>query len=1414
MEELLFQEMKANELEQAIIKWDVSSIKKILTNQRALIRLGYSLNEINKMHLHFFGIKIPNEGQRSPFENAVYNDVERISKVHIQVNPKISLNQTDYYEIANRLSDFQGNKNRMQEKFFIKYLQEASDLERKNKVLEELLKIYKEEEYLPERWNDIKRLLDSYPEVLKYSQLARSLQIELLYRDRSDEGRYKKICDLGYSYEKKPENYSQKAKFSKLPSEEATKTYSLEDKAKYLYAISLAKCNEVAAWDYFKDNKLYEITNVTYMWEFLDASKLLLKLLLPDPSKKDYYSPILHAMADKAKSEKTAANYGFLLYLNREFGDEFGISKQELEELYKKAVLDTAVPFGCNGYGTYLYALAQEYIRENDTLDGFTYKEEFLRLKQEFYSYFNNRIEENVLDVYVSNEDIRNRISNINYCISTGEWKLLDKEGILYFFQKQESEISMKYDNDLVNILEEAKKANISRYMLQYLNLSKLSDLSQDLSNYAKSHELDENIKKKFEELRFYLWKKILYNFDNSKDQWLILAKIYEYYMKDFKRLEDKERNSELKKEYKENRNKFLNKIANALRTRAELNFVYDDWYDLYQFYFKQAEEAENQDEKADLIKSAYEVYLEMAEKTHNDPDQAGKHFVSLSAYFQQNGENMFKLCIIREKDIAKEYIEELAKLYKDYRQYRYHKLAFEIAKVSGEYEKYLTEFGEVLAQLEIIQLVRNILYLLQIGECNTAQKFYSYCRKHVNGVPKILELTNEIIEGLSTNPALYQNVLNLLKIYPNVQSTYTIVFGTDKDAMLNQIKALDKILKFFESGMEYTGELECSSIHYAKYLQYQQLYLIENDKNYLKDMFDSLEFSSRGKENLSYKYKLITLCYRYDELNKDPSSLIENMLLSPEYADKIKEYQFQLESLKNRYLDQNRKFFYELCDLSLFYSPKNSIIDIKNFIKNHILSDEIEMSEALRDYLMSFDIIGKAWLQLYFEESGKISGAINRSFHYYTNGFESVSHVIRILENSTLSNKSLVNIEKLKECVYNSDDMNPYISLVEEFLREDGAYPYDGLELLHHFFSIMAKDEKLSLYRVVDTINNNSNYENKQCIDLLEQLYKRIKDNSNLKYLTSLARQYAKARKFIEAKKCYEELLEQASNNTNLAKQYEYVIPQLLAMTILVSASKNEKIKISEMEGVKGDQIYKVLTYLLSKYPDEITKVMELMDEEERNLLHYIKQLMEFEKQKRDMYKNNAEVSMDSSDEITEEKLFESLLLLKDSRHFSKLLPNLYQASNNIEFKHFLSSYKDNKIQSILKEYNNKEILVLTGQRMKNGQKLMLIDDKIQAMNVYVDKNEGQDIIKKKIDEYRLKKDTNEISNPEEQLKREQSYERRKNILLQILASKSYNPDHMENNTQKQKQLNLWMAELGYLLHLEEFEKNIMKIV
>jgi len=1342
VEELSLQKMEPNLLEKAIIEWDVSSLKKYLTDQNLLFQLGYSQKEIDKMHVIFFGIKIPNPSKMNYFEKAVYyndkktiqtyyeymtknkdvmdkfgytkEDLARIHFVHIKGNPIITTSQTDSYEIASRLFLFQNNKNRMQEMYILKYLKESPDLSHKNEALNSLLKIYKEEEYLPERLNDIKRLLNLYPEMLEFSQLARSLQIELLYRDQSDEGRYKKICELGYFYEKKPEGFSQKDKVSKLSYEEEKKTYTLETKAKYFYAISLVKCNEEKAWEYFKDSKLYEQTNVSYMKEFLEASRLLLKFGLSYPGTRDEFSPVLHAMAEKAKNPKAGANYGFLLYLNREFGDEFGISKTDLEELYKKALDDTASPFACNGYGTYLYALAQEYIRDNNTMDGFVYKKEFLQLKRDFYSYFSKHIEKNLLEESFDSETIRYKINNINKCILTGERKLLNKDNynkkgtmprFLCFFPEQEPELSEKYEKELMNNLEEARQSNTSKYMLQHLKLSMLPDLL---------NELDDNAKEKLDELRFYVWKTIQYNFENSKDQWLILAKIYEYYMRYYKRLEEKERDAELKNEYKENRLMFLSKIATALRVRAELNFEYDDWYDLYQFYFKQAEEVRNYEEKLNLIKLAYEVYLEMAYKIHGDSDKAGRHFAGLSDYFLFKGEkreNLFKLCIMKYINIANEYIDELAKLYYDYRQYRYLKLAFEIAKVSGEYGQYLRKFAKAFVQWEMVQLVKNIIYLLQQGEYNTAQEFYSYCVEHVNHVPKILELTNDIIEGLLTErKSVYQNILNLLKIYPKVHKTYYIVHSMDKDAMSDQIFALEFINKFYNGGMEYTGELDCSSVNYALYLQYQQLYSLTKSQDYLEKMYNALELSSMGVGNVPHKYKLITLCYRYGELNKDVSSIIERMHLSSELFEKIKEYQLQLEELKNTYLEQYSKIFYELCDLSLFYSPKNSITNIKNFIKNHILSDEIEMNEALRDYLMSFDIIGKAWLQLYFEESMEQSGGIYSSFSDYTNGFESINHVIRILENSNQCNKTLMNIELLKDCVYNSEDMDSYITLVQEFLRDDGMYSYEGLELLHHFFAIMTRDERLSLYKVLDAINNNSQYKNTQCTDLLYQLYKKIKDISNLKYLTALARQYAKAHRYKEAEECYRELLNQASNNTNLAKQYEYIKPHLITMSILVLANNNEKIQVSKLTGMKANLIYKVLSYLSFKYPDEVSKVMELLDEEERILLLYIKQLIDFERQKFDDYKSN-DASIDSKDVITEEKLFETLLLLKDSRHFSNLLPNLYQASIDAEFKYFLAGYKDKKIQSVLKENNNKEILVLAGQQMNHGEKLMLMD-------------------------------------------------------------------------------------------------------
>lgn len=1443
MSKLEYQELEPNEIERAIIDWDIPTLKKGIIDQNLLFRLGYNEKEINHMQKIFFGISISNPSQMTYFEKAVYandkkavenyyhymnknksvmesfgytpDDLKNIHYVHILGNERILTSTTDNFEIYTRLFHLQKNKNRMAEMYILKYLEEEDEakLIYKQEAINELVRIYKEEVYLPERKDDIKRLISLYPEILTYSQLARSIDIELLYRDKSDEKRYEKIYEKGFIYEKKLKECRQIAEASELSDdekeriEEERKKYTLEDKAKYLYVIAASKCNENKL-DYFKDNKLEQLTNVTYMKDFLELSKSLLRLSL-ESSKKEKYSDILHTMAEKAKGEKAGANYGFLLYLNRVFGDEYGINRAKLEEQYHNADRNIE-PFKCNGYGTYLYALAQDYIRENNTLEGFAYKADFLCLKRKFYGYYCKHIELHLMKDPMDCGTIRGRIDFIHQCISTGERKLYKEEGndkagknkagsmprFLCFFPEQDAELSVKYEAVLQRDLERSKKSDITGDRLSELELSLLPDASQLLS--VNSEEI-------LNEICCYVWKKIQYNFDQSKDQWLILAKIYEGYMNAYKLLAEKEGEPENKTKLEEAQLKWAKKAASALRIRAELNFVYHDSNDLYLFYLRQAKSA-NAKEKSEWMKAAFELYLEMAYKVGNDTDRVGKHFAGFGTYLRKS-DNVFKLFIKEDKSIANRYVEELAILYFQYRQYRYLRLAFEITKMSGEYELYLRKFLKALVQWEMVQLISNIRYLLQEGEYDIAQLFYNYCVEHINHIPAVLNLTHELIEGLAVKKSvIYRNALNLLTIYPNVHKTYLIVKGADESLMSDHIKALEFILHYYTATKELIGELDCSSISYALYLQYQQLYFRTRREEYLEKMFDAIEQSTKEEENLSRNYKVITLCYRHDSLKKDVGSVIEKMNLSAELADKLKGYQLRLERLKNEYGEKNREAFQELCELTLLYSYKN-INNIKGFIKKYILSNKIEMKEVLRDYLMSFDMIGKAWLQLYFEENGEITK--DQSFADNVMYFPSVDHVSQALAKCKRSNISVLNFDILKRCVYDlkgSDDL--YTALVKEYLKKDDLYRNEDLDLLHNFFALIAKEEGLSLYNVIDAINKESQYKNPQCTELLEKLFEVTTD---INYLPALARQHAKAGSYEEAISCYGEVLEYA-DNTNLAEQYAYIKIHRSAISLLALANSNEKIKVSTMEDIKARQVYEVLAYLSSKYPDEVTKVMAAMEEEERNLLLYIHQLVSFEQCKSDKNKKNpnSDLSIDAEEENQEGELLTTLLKLKDTRHLSYLLPNLYQTSNDFDFKYKLAKHNDRKIQSVLKEANNKPILVLNEQKMKKGQKLMLMDYSNQALNVYaVSREESKDtrLLQELINQYDNNEEDKPISELFLQLEKESFNKNRKDCLLQILTNQSYTPEEIEMDAELQRRLQLAKAELGYLIHLEEFE-------
>lgn len=1456
MGELILIEKEPNIIEGAIIGWDIPSLKKLILDQNLLYSLGYTLSEIDHMQIIIFGIKIPNPSQMTPFEKAVYandkktvesyyrymnkkesdlerygytdDDLKNIRFVNIDGNNRFATSLTDSYEIATRLDILQKNKNKMAEMFLIKYLKEESDLLHKEKAINSLVSIYRQEEYLPERMADFERLVSKYPEMLEYSQLIRSLHIELLYRDDSNEKRYQQICQLGDEYEKQLKLLSEKferGSISKAERDEESKKYALEEKAKYIYGISKSKADD--AWEYFIKNKLYEQTNVTFMKAFLESSKNLLKLYLQLPEKNDgiersevegniRYPDILHKMAAKARGKRGNANYSFLLYLNREFGSDFGIDWNGLEELYKNADHENR-PFEYKGYGTYLYALAEEYIRIHTNLDGFPYRAELSCLKKEFYSYYVKNIENHLLDESLDCERIRYKLILINNCILRGERKLIGEKsyggvnGIpryLCFFPEQDQDLYAKYEEAIQKDIEQAKDNNRNRNMLKNLDLSIISSLS-NLSPENRDEAIDE--------ICFYLWKKIQLDFDHSKDQWLVLAKVYECYMNKNMELRDKEGSVEEKTDYENLQMEYANKVAHALRIRAELDFAYLDWYDLYQFYFKQAIDAVPT-EKMPWIKLAFELYLEIAYKIEDDPDQVGKHFDGLQKYFENNANNYFKVCIKEDKNIAARYIEEFAKLYYQYRQYRYQRFAFEITKVTKDYSLYLKKFLKALVQWEMVQLTCNIHYLLAEKEYEIAQEFYDYCVEHINNIPTVLSQTQELITELRTaNKSNNLNIINLLETYPNIKNHHHIVENdnTDESLMLDNIKALEFILKYYISTKELTGELDCSSIRYALYLQYDLIYSKTMNEEYLESVLEALVQAGEEKGYLPYLYKGITLCYRYEGLKQYGDSIVDKMKVSPGVADRLKVYGKQLDNLKISYSNGQDQAFQELCDLTLHYvNSDKSLIDIKEFIKKYILRDKYEMTDDLIDYLMSFDMIDKVWLQLYFEESDEIING--QSLGDYAIGFHPVNKILYILDNSKKSDISVLNLDIVKTCVFKSGRFytfgqdNPYVMLVKDYLKNNSSSAYEGAELLHHFFASMEKDEGPALYEVIDTINEETQYKNDQCIALFEQLFKETGDFS---YLTGLARQYAKARNYVEAEKCYMELLSKTEKNPILAKRYSYIKTHELAISILAMANNNERIELSlvQNEKVSGNEACEALAYIYNKYPDEVTKVMEAMEEEERKLFNYILKILSFEKRE-DIKKNkrNSNSPLNLDGELEEKDLLGILLSLKDSRYFPILLPNLYQRSDNGDFKYYLEGIKDHNIQRILKETNNKPIIVLLGQNMKRGQRLVYVDYDRQTRNVdvnvsFLEENQDTPLLQEAINSSN-NNNGNSISDLFLQLDREKSNHNRKNILLSILAYQPDNPEDIEKDGQLQRRLQISKAELGYLLHLEEF--------
>jgi len=1461
MLELISIERKPNEFEEAIINWDINMLKKLLIDRNKLLSFGYSSAEIDHMQKMYFGIRIPDPDQMSPFEKAVYrddkkaiqnyyrymlknesamtsygytrNDLKNIRFVHIENKNRFATSITDSYEIATRLHILQKNKNRTAEMYLVKYLKEDKDLVHKKEAINDLVKIYREEEHIPQRLADFERLLSIYPEMLEYSQLNRSFYIELLYRNVNDPDRYQKICQLGDYCDRGLQICEEKLNDANLTQEEIERIeeeeakYALENRAKYLYAISIFKTHR-NGWKYFVKSKLYELTNVTLMKEFLEVAGDYLKIFLEYNIQDDgiCYSDILNIMADKARSKKGDGNFSFLLYLNQTFGPKFGLDWAGIEELYKNSDLQGR-PFEYYGYGSFLYALAQEYLRIHNNLEGFPYKEDFLRFKKDFYGYYVKNMEKHLMNGKNDCDTLRYKIILMNKCLIYGDRKLLHEEDeikdidalprYLYFFPEEDQELCNKYDEAIRNDIKRARAGNSGKNMLKNLSLSVLP--SQD--DFS-----DESIDEIITEIRYYAWKKIQYDFDNCKDQLLVLAKIYEYYMNRYKLLGQGEIQEEKRLEYQNLYKEYSDKVAYALRIRAELAFVYDDWYDLYQYYIKQAVDAGNDDEHMAWIRLAFKLYLEMAYKMQNDPDQLGKHFTGLREYFIKYSSNYFKTCITTQKDIAAGYIKELAGLYNKYHQYRYLKFAFEITKVTKDYLLYLKNFRDALVQWEMVRLISNIHHLLLEEEYELAQKFYDYSIECINDIPDVLKLTKKLINDLKASGKPFNsNIYFMLLYYPIIKKPHHIVksfYGEEKE-MLDNIEALSFLVDYYSSTKELTGEMDCSSLRYALYLQYKHLYLKTQNSEYLKKMQDELVLAGEEKEYLPSLYKAITLSYRYGELSKYADTIVEKMNVSPAALGKLEYYRSQLMRLKTDF--GNNKAFEELCDLTLNCTNDTigkTIKDIKTFLRKYIFSSRYEMTEELANYLMSFDMIDKVWIQLYFEQGYELKRG--RPLSDYAALFYPVGKMLNILENGG-SNPPL-NPDLVKKCVYSPGEYdeldmdNQYVMLVLDYLENNRLHGYQGAEILHYFFVSMEKDGGPALYEVIDTINEASEYNNKQCLMLFEQLYKETNDYS---YLTGLARQHAKARNYPDAQKCYREILELAEENPDMAKKYSYIKTHALAIELLIKAVNNEKAKISSIENVTARQVCEVIAYLCEKYADEVPKLVELLtDEAEMKLFDYISSLMIYEESLKNIKKKNEKkISNKAAGNIdleTQEKnLFKKLLSLNGTVYFNLLLPNLYQRSNNSDFKYYMESIKDYNIPNILKEANSKPILVLPGQKMAPGQKLILVDYERQERNVGINVNfleEMQEtpLLQELINQYG-NKNTASIWDLQKQLEREKySIRKRKNILLSILSYQPDNPEDIEKDEKLQKMLPLARAELGYLLHKEEFDKNFIK--
>lgn len=1276
-------EFVPNDFEKAIIENDNNAIKNYLLNTHLMRSLGYTEEELKRMR------------NAAALPQTVKNEKERITsspKINSDYKPKIEM---DDAKIASKLYHIQGNKNRASEYYCVKYLQRYQDMdeEAKNeekregkldKLLNTLCKIYigKENNFAP-RKKEFMDLIETYPEALEAGQPNRSFYIECLYEEGSTES-LDKLYIVGNTC--------------------AANGLTLEKAAAYKYAIILARRRSINSINYFLENRLHEMTNTTLMRQWLTYSVPIIKDKLDTSGKKKQKATdnrqdlieMLRTLAKKASSEDGNGAYDIVLMLNREFGNGIGFDYDGLTQLY----LDSRGgenPFEAKGWGTYLYALAEEYKRQHGSLQGFTYQSDYEQLQKLYHQQVVNKLESLLLKE--RNQDyshIKNTLAELGKSIKTGN----NGNKILSFWPQLEQEVVERFEENITSYLERLSLEYSNRY-----DVWKKFRMNECLNTEAITGS--EQYQEEMAEAAYYAFKKIMLSPEDSRDCWYMLARIYYARMEELsKALSISNQQDEKDMLYFE-----IKELAEhaflCLYYRAYSQHDYDDWTDLNNYCYILCQwKFKNECYTTEWLNiwrtREYETKLEVFQYIQNDPETSGKHFADL---WTNKGESEIPLLPLLKRNIplARKYIEEFAKLYERFHQYRFVKHAYFIADQTEQYECYLKEFSETLLRTELIQMNIQLLRLLRLKKFHLVDLYFEEISKKATSVPRLLKATRKLygVYKISPSPSWLRKLEKLLEHYPissfEFEQNY---WNADSEVAIKEnILALRFALRIYKESRNYTEDIDLGLLNYKLYEQYYRLYsenLCTDAKKtaLIRNMYKYLYSAAEDGGNLFYCYELIALCYRhYDVLENRISEASGIALTDPEQTKKKDYYRDNFAKLYQEIGDRDKDFFGKLCEISL-NSNYEVTARIRDLVKHYFKESTLLDYPALHQYLGLINNIDVAVLQLYFcpEYADDIQITTDKIQH-----FPKALKLIELWQEAEEEGLPLVNRELFYSCLSDLDSKKSgslahkkakkraerkadvelrsnRSLLLLDYLEHSNEYSTEALSFLHLFFDLLGG---LSItYPIIDSINAGMDYQDDRCFQFYKKLYSKCRD---LECYTSLARQYAKGGDFENAKQYYDKVISISDENEALKKQYQYVQWQKLAVELISMAQQGEEIRLGSLSDTNPLFICRALGYNCYKNPDYIDLLMQrLIADEDKNLLNYIRRVI---------------IGRHYNDG---EELLEELRKLRGTVYFNILLVDLYRTTKEtLNFELF-----DEKESLILKEANQEQVFIKMGMR------------------------------------------------------------------------------------------------------------------